>query len=384
MERNIKLLALFNFFTDFKFYSAVLVLYFAKVTGSFTLAMSLFSVVMISGAFFEIPTGILSDFLGRKKTILAGAIFSISSVIFYAVGNTYWILFFGAICEGVSRAFYSGNNNALLHDSLSALGKRDSYDHYLGRVSAMFQAALTVGVVVGSIVAYWSFSWVMWLSVIPQIVCFIVACFLIEPKVTSHGETNIFRHLNQSLALVWKNKKLRLLTCDNVLGYGVGEATFEFKSAFIATLWPVWAIGLAKMISYIGGGISFWFAGRLIKKYSALKILLFEATINRFINTVALIFPTVVSPVLMSTTSFLFGATEVASNTLMQKEFSDTQRATIASITSFGGSIVYGIFAVVLGFVADKTSPVGALLFSQVCSLPRIAVLLQLKKELTS
>ena len=85
MERNIKLLALFNFFTDFKFYSAVLVIYFAKVTGSYTLAMSLFSVVMLTSALFEVPTGIFSDMIGRKKTVMLGAVSATVSAVFYAV-----------------------------------------------------------------------------------------------------------------------------------------------------------------------------------------------------------------------------------------------------------------------------------------------------------
>ncbi|KKP65671.1 MAG: hypothetical protein US74_C0034G0015, partial [Parcubacteria group bacterium GW2011_GWA2_38_13] len=67
MKKNIKLLAFFNFFTDLQFHSAVLVIYFAKVTNSFTLAMSLFAVSMISSALFEVPTGIFSDLIGRKR-----------------------------------------------------------------------------------------------------------------------------------------------------------------------------------------------------------------------------------------------------------------------------------------------------------------------------
>lgn len=80
MHKNIKLLALFNFFTDFNLYSAVLIIYFAKVTGSFALGMSLYSVTMVSSAIFEIPTGIFSDYIGRKKTIILGSICSILAI----------------------------------------------------------------------------------------------------------------------------------------------------------------------------------------------------------------------------------------------------------------------------------------------------------------
>ncbi len=381
MGRNIKLLALFNFFTDFNFYSAILILYFAKITGSYALAMSLFSMAMLSSAFFEVPTGILSDKIGRRKTMTAGACAAVLSVICYAIGGTYVFLAIGAIFEGVSRAFYSGNNDALLHDSLRDLKKVDTYDHYLGKVSAMFQAALTIGTVIGSVIAYFSFSWVMWLSVIPQVICLLLSLYVREPKTQASMSTNIYAHLVGSIKHIWHNKNLRLLSLDEIIGFGVGESGFQFKSAFIATLWPTWAIGISKALSFAGGGISYWYAGKLIKKFGGLNLMLFDTIINRVINVVSLVFPTVASPVLMSSTSFLFGATGVASNALMHKEFTEHERATLSSIVSFAGSIVFGIFSIFLGAVADWTSPAIALLISQVFYLPRIAILVQLKKQ---
>jgi MFS family permease len=374
MERNIKLLAIFNFFTDFKFYSAVLILYFAKITGSYTLAMSLFSVAMVSAALFEVPTGVLSDRVGRKRTITLGSVSAILSVVCYAVGGGYAWLFIGAIFEGLGYSFYSGNNDALLHDSLRDLKKAHTFDHYLGKVSAMFQAALTIGAVLGGVIAYFSYAWVMWLSVVPQIICLIISLFITEPSSNSQKTTNIYSHLKDSIRTIWHNKNLRLLTANDILGFGIGESAFQFKSAFIATLWPTWAIGIAKTLSFIGGGISFWYAGKLIKKFKGINLMLFETIINRIINTVSLVFPTIASPAIMSSTSFLYGATEVASKSLMQAEFTDSERATLASIVSFGGNIVFGIFSIVLGFVADRYSPGGALLFTQVISLPAIVI----------
>jgi len=75
-------LALFNFFTDFNLYGEILVLYFVKLTASYMLEMNLFSIIMISSAVFELPTGIFSDFIGRKKTMMLGAVCSVLLIIF--------------------------------------------------------------------------------------------------------------------------------------------------------------------------------------------------------------------------------------------------------------------------------------------------------------
>ena len=381
MERNIRLLAAFNFFTDFNLYSAILVLYFAKVTGSYALAMSLFSIAMFASALFEIPTGILSDKIGRRKTVIIGAAAAVLSVICYAIGSGYVFLAIGALFEGISRALYSGNNDALLHDSLRDLKKTEFYDHYLGKISAMFQAALTVGTVIGSVIAYFSYSWVMWLSVIPQIICFVISFSITDPKKQTQETTNIYSHLASSIRHILKNKKLRLLSIYQIVGFGVGESSFQFKSAFIATLWPTWAIGISKMISFAGGGVSFWFAGKLMKKFGGLNLMLFDTCINRVINVLALIFPTVASPVIMSSTSFLYGVTEVATSSMMQKEFTENERATLASIISFGSNITFGIFSIILGVLADITSPGHAMLIAQIFYIPTISSLLMLKKQ---
>lgn len=371
-------MAILNFCTDFKLYSAVLILYFAKITGSYALGMSLFSVIMISSAAFEVPTGVFSDRIGRKKTFILGAVSAFLSVVFYATGISYWILLAGAVFEGLSRSFYSGNNDALLYDTLAAEGKTDLYDHYLGKVNAMFQAALVSAVLLGSFIANWSFPLMMWLTVIPQFICVILAFFLTEPERVARQSANVFSHFRISLGTLWQSPKLRLLSLNKILDYGIGESMFEFRSAFVATLWPVWAVGISKMISYTGGGLSFWYSGRLIRKFGGLRIMLFEVIYNRIANIVSLLFPTGASPVIMSTTSFLYGTTSVAANSLMQREFTDTERATLSSIASLGGSLFYGLFAIVLGFIADRTSPVGALLFAEACALPRIFILRKL------
>ncbi len=365
MERNIKLLGLFNFFTDFKFHSAVLVLYFVKVTGSYTLAMSLFSAIMVSSAVFEVPTGIFSDFIGRKKTILLGALAATISAFLYAVGSSFIPLFIGAIFEGLSRSWYSGNNDALLYDSLSKSKDKDTYTHHLGRVSAMFQVALMIGAIVGSILAQWSFSLIMWLSVIPQIICSIIALFLIEPKKKSTEKSNIFSHLKISALHIWKNKRLQLLNIQDVLRFGMGESSFQFNAAFIATLWPIWAIGFSRIISYGGASLGYWFSGKLIKKYGAYNVLITNNLYTRITNIVAYGYPTMFSPILMGTTSFFYGAAEVSNTSLLQKEFTDEQRATLSSVNSFFGSLFYGIFSPILGYVADIHGPAKAMIMGQ-------------------
>lgn len=380
MKRNIILLSFFNFFTDFKFYTAVLIIYFATVTGSYFLAMSLFAATMVAGAFFEVPTGIFSDKIGRKNTIVLGALSAVAYTALYALGHSYSLLFFGAVIEGLSRAWYSGNNDAFLHDSLRAENKHHMYDEFLGKVSSMFQLALLIAAVLGGVIATFSFSVVMWLSVIPQILCFILSLFMKEPPVERKESANIFSHLHLSALTLLKNKKLRVLSLNSVIGYGFGESMFNFRAAFVNTLWPIWAIGFSNVLSYAGAAISYWFSGKVIRKFGALRIMIVGQVYGRLVGIVSVIFPTVFSPALMATTSLFYGVKGVAESKLMQQEYTNEQRATIDSLNSLFGSLFYGVCALFLGYIGDSFGPAKALLVGQIILLPLVVLYRKLYK----
>lgn len=369
MRRNIILLSWFHFFIDFIFYAPVAVLYFAYVSGSYALGMSIFSVVWISSALFELPTGIFSDMIGRKNTIVAGAICSLFSVIFYAIGGNYWWLVAGALLEGVGRSFYSGNNDALLHDTLAQSNAQASYSGFFGTFNSYNQIGCAVVAIVGSIMASISYPLVMWASLFPRVILVVLALSIVEPSVYITKSTNIFSHLGESFLQFRQNRTLRLLTIVSAMRTAVYEGAYQFRTAFVATLWPLWAVGIAKTISHVGGALSFHFSERILNTYGYKRVLVFEIIINRIINLTALLFPTVASPALMGTTSLMYGVTTTAVNTMLQNEFTAKQRATLGSLSSLFGSIAFSIVVVVLGFIADKTNPAFALIIAHVSIL---------------
>ena len=381
LQNNIKLLKWFNFFTDLRLYAPIAIIYFAQVTGSYALGMSIFSITMISSALFEIPTGIFSDYIGRRKTLMYGSLSAIMFSLFYAIGQGFWILAIGAVFEGLSRSFYSGNNDALLHDTLVQEGKEEEFDHYLGKLSSMFQIALGISALVGGILATWSFPLIMWLSVLPQIVCYFLGAKLIEPKIHSEDSGNMYEHLGEAFQKFVSNYKLRLLSVSSVLSFGFGEASYLFQSAFYSTLWPVWAIGISKTISNIGATASFWVSGRIIKKFGAAKLLFITDVYSRTVNIIASAIPTIFSPILMSSTSLTYGIASVSESSLMQKEFSQKQRATMGSLNSFLGSMFFGIVAYLLGLTADSLSPAKALLYLHLVRIPTIFIYWKLFKH---
>jgi len=379
-HKNIKLLSWFNFFTDFKLYSPVAIIYFAKVSGSYALGMSVFSMIMLSAALFEMPTGVFSDLIGRKKTIVFGALSSALAVIFYAIGGVYLFLVIGAILEGLSRSFYSGNNSALLYDTLAETQEEAEYHTFLGKTSSMFQIALAISAIAGSVIAHWSFAWVMWISVIPQTLCLLISLKMVEPANLLSEGGNVFAHAKEALKHFVKNKKLRFLSLASILNYSLGESAHQFSSAFVSLLWPLWAVGIARALSHTGAALSYYFSGPLIKRFKEFKILIVGNIYSRVVGIIALVFPTVLSPALMSSGSLFFGVKSTAEESLFQKEFTSAQRATMGSLNSLLGSITFAFVSFALGLFADKLGPIKALLIIKICMVATIGIYWKLFK----
>jgi MFS family permease len=368
-NKNVSILKWLTFFTYFRLYAAIAIIYFAKVTGSYALGATIFSIITISTALFEIPTGIFSDRIGRKMTVILGATSAVFCAIFYAIGQSFWILAIGALFQGLSSSFYSGNNDALLHDVLSEKKQKQDYAEHRGKVGAMFQLGLGVSTLLGGFLATRSFSLIMWLSVIPQVICLGLSFFLTEPKIHTPHSGNIYNDLGDAWKQFVHNKKLRLLGISTILSEQFGEASYAFQSAFYQTLIPIWAIGVVKTLSNVEGTLSFHLSGKILKKFNGIKVLIIDNIYNSLANIVAVTFPTVLSPFIMTTTSAFYGVTSVAKSAYMQKEFTNEQRATMGSLVSFVGSIFFAFLSISMGFLADKFSPARAFLILMIFQL---------------
>lgn len=371
-RKNIRLLSIFNFLIGFNLFWPIAIIYFSKVSGSFTLGASILGIIMLASTIFEVPTGILSDLVGRKYTIILGSWARVLAFLFYAIGLSYWWLVAGAILEGLSRAFYSGNNDAFLYDTLADNNIEKDFHEYQGKVSSTEQLAMGISAILGGIIANYSFSYLMWLTLLPQFAMLFISYKFINPKLRKKLDTNIYAHIKEALVLFITNKKLRLLSLASILSFSISELKWGFTSAFIATVWPIWAIGIPQTLSSFGASLSFFYSGRLIKKFKKINILLFDSIYGKVVSLISLGFPSVFSPLLMTTPSVLFGVGSVAEKTLMQLEFTNHQRATMASLNSFGGSLGYAVMSLLLGGLADAMGPAKALFILTLIGLPVI------------
>lgn len=383
--RNVRLIAHFNLFLGLRFHVAIAPVYFAHVTGSLTQASIILAAVFVSAAVFEIPTGVVSDRMGRRRTAVAAAIASVASISLYAVGTNFAVLFVGAILEGLRRALVSGNNEALLFESLREARAQQSYASHFGRTESLAEISLALCAPIGSLIAAWNLHAAVAIGIVPQLLCVLVALRLTEPIHRGEHVGNAFAHIGQAFQLFRKNPRLRMLTLSNALNYGLGEASFFFRPAVVATMWPLWAIGVTQLIGNVGTAVSSWFAGPVIERFGMLKGIIVSSVLQRVIAIVGLVKPTAVSPVLLGMVGFGYGVRNVGERTLLQQNFSDEQRATMGSLISLLGSIMLATALIGMGLIADAASPELAMLIGQVILiLPTVFYMALAGKTLTS
>ena len=364
MKRNLKIMGLLNLLMDFKIYGAFAIIYYSEVSGSMTLGMSIFSIAMISAAIFEFPTGMIADKIGRRNTVIMGCLNSLIYAIILACTNSYLGLVFVSIFEGLEMAFFSGNNQAFIYDTLKDAGKEGEFKHYLGKTNSMYNMAGILSTILGLVFAYFtSIKMLMILSVIPRVFELIMAFRLKEVTRYSIEEENVFKQAKTVVKLVKDNKILRKQIVADGISDAIGEATFQFRSEFYKMVWPLWAVGIPGILANVGAFIGNWFSGKILKKWENEKFIIFSNFFSIISNWISVLMNNVFAPFVMITNSIF--PTNVAKSDISQSLYKDEYRSSMESLKSLVGSILYSIFAIIVGLLADWKGAIFALFTSQ-------------------
>jgi MFS family permease len=373
--RNLTIFRWFKIFFEFRPIWAIAVVYYVHITGSYGLAMSLCTVVTVSAAALEIPTGVVSDFLGRRKTFIAGAAATCVAYMLFAVAHSYWPLAVAALLEGLSAALFSGNNDALLYESLKQDGQEAHYAEHKGKLGSIGSFAAAAGALVSGFIASIAFVYVAWASLVTALLALGCAFFFVEPARRGRSENEtFFSHLREAVMQFKHNAKLRNLSIASTLDWGLGGSANVFQVAFVATLWPTWAIGFAQVARDLSYAVAGWFSGRVLKFFGSERWLFGVSFARSAIGLVAYGFPTVASPAILAVDDALVAPAHAAQSELMQKEFTEHQRATIDSLNSLMGNLFMGICSIGLGFLADYIGVAHSLVVTQILLLPILYV----------
>ena len=368
--KNIRLFYIFSFLDSFWPCAPFFIIYFSQITGSFTLAMSLGTINNLTTTFLEVPTGILSDKFKRKTITFLGALSVLIAACLYSVANSYLILVIASIFYGLYNALMSGNNEALIFDSLKENRLQNRYHKVLGRMRGYGSLAFGISALVGSgIVWLYGIRETFYVVVLISLLLLLVSLNLREPEIHTYKiSDNPFKHFSQSVKNLWKNKRLRYLAIATGTDYGVGYAAYNFISVFFNQFVPTWVLGALRTVSYFLGSLSYFLSYKISTAIGYTRTIMVSVGLNYVINLMSVLANCVLSPFIKTFDNLTNGILGPAQDTLLQKEFTDKQRATMGSVVSLFRSLVYSASSLLIGIMAD--------LFSEYVSLVVIYVAL--------
>ncbi|MBM7170293.1 MFS transporter [Streptomyces sp. G44] len=109
-----------------------------------------FAAHSLTAALLELPTGGLSDVLGRRAVLVAAGLLDLAAFVLVGLGTTAWVFALGMALKGAGRALSSGPAEAWYVDTVHAAAGPDAELRTgLARAGAATSAALAVGTLAG-------------------------------------------------------------------------------------------------------------------------------------------------------------------------------------------------------------------------------------------
>ncbi len=321
--------------------------------------MSILAIERLILLLTDIPTGILSDKIGRKKTASLGALSKVIGITLLALSDSSTLgiatAFLGSGFMGLSLAFFNGNNNAILYETLQILDKSDQLHSFLGRnINSMTQFGLFISAVIGGFVAQFKgFNVAIWLSVIPSMLCFFISFFIVETNINSRSGLKALAHLKRSFRELFNNKaSFKIFTAD--LLEGLSGAAHRMEVLFAKMFLPIWGIGVFKGAVHLNLSISYRYSGKIIDKIGYKKSAIEGNIMFSVLQIAAYALGTVFSPVLIAAAYLFKGYAHNASKTLIIRTLSDKERATMDSILSMFNNLFFCLMLLAIGLLADR------------------------------
>lgn len=251
MDRNIQIAYILTILKNSWFWLGVWVFYYLRFTdyaGIGLIEMSFVTAMTIS----EIPTGAISDLLGKKKTLFTSFILqAVGGYMMAFAPHVSWLII-AVFIIGIGGAFYSGSLEALVYDSLKQKGQEDKYHKVIANITSLSLALPAVFSIVGGFLYIFQPNLPFLANAIAYSIAVIFCLFLTEPKIdtekfslnnlmaqTKYGFHQLFQEnyiRKQILTLLFIG--VIVVICDEILNSFLG-VEFGFKPEILGILWAV-------------------------------------------------------------------------------------------------------------------------------------------------
>ena len=304
----------------------------------------------------EIPSGMLADVIGRKKTMMLSVIFGMISSLSMAFIDCYAGVLISISFSALSYNYGSGTDAALAYDTLKEVNETEGYDRYSSIQSMIYRVSYGLASLSAGLALRMGYVKAELLSFGLQLISLIVILSLKESKVILKKtgislKKKVKDCFNESLGFLRSNPKACALIIKNAI---VGAVDILLLFALQDKLQRAGAsellLGPMLFLMYIGGVLGSIAAMKVRNsKLSRLFVFCFIAVLTG----VACAFTG--DPRIMTLggviSAFADDLIQIRSDVALNNMVPENSRATLISVNSFCFSIVMIILSPIAGLI---------------------------------
>lgn len=382
LERNLKLIPVHEALASSMVYAPVFVL-FTEANFGVDRALRIASLTYLFIFLLEVPSGWMSDWLGRKPTLtVAATCAAIGPVCFLVGGDHFLVVAVGQFFVSAGYAFISGTDVSFHFDTLEALDRGEEYAHRQARISSLSYVTRSFTAIVGGVIGFFDLRLAFAVSLGIAIVRVAVTRLLHEPEQRGARADPILGQIRNCLGY------LRDRYLAWIFFYGIALVTLEHVAATLMQPWLTRSLGNTADelgATPIFSGILF----ALIALAGAVAARASAPAGERFGTVATLIGLGVISAIIVSAMALSFSvliialvvfrsvqgaAAPVLISAAVAPRTEQRHRATFLSLNSLAGRGVYGSLLLKVSF--DLTTDPGPFLeITSVISWGLVAVL---------
>lgn len=370
-NQNIVIYPWFKFCQNLVFWQAIWFLYFQNELSAAE-AILLYAVYDIGTTVLEVPSGYMSDRLGRRFTLIASAVAGLGGAVLLAFGNQFEVFVLAQVLLGASGAFASGTDSALLYESLTAAGRQNEIERQELKAWRFSFCALAISALTGGAMALQSFM-LPFLAGAIAFACVLVTAILFREPPRTEGlfregaELVRLRSLKTALTepvLIW-------LFVLSVAMYVFSHIPFVFGQPFILEALKDTGLegdapivsGFVSALMMVLSVITSLFALRLRHVLGLPAILLFAFSMQIALVGLLALTNEMIAIIFLFLRMVPDSLSKPFISARIQPMLNDDSRATYISLQSFCGRFV---FAATLFLASLSTSDDGQMIYTEI------------------
>jgi predicted MFS family arabinose efflux permease len=361
ISKNIQIDYLYRFLSSFDITSAIWVLYLGFNGMSLVEIGLLEGIFHITGLISEVPTGVIADLLGRKKTIVISRLFSLISAILMLFSSTFLGFAVSFIFSALSYNLQSGSEEALVYDSLKILNREDEYLTINGRLNLIIEVSSALAVFIGGFLSKNDFKLSYIAAVLVSLCAFSVALRFkeaedLKEESKENKKIDVKKHFVECVRILKSNKRiLNYLTFFSCI-YAFSATTYFYNQQYLSDNgYSRPAISIILLINGLISSLGAVLSSKIYKRYKIKAIASIPVFLSIFIFIIGYSKENFILLTLWIINFFTAILQPISSN-LINSMIKSEQRATILSLESMFYSLSMIILFPISGCIGDLFS----------------------------